>query len=71
MLFREVSSKLGTLPPLTLLARLFRSTETVRSSSMTLLLLLDLPHAILEDGIAPLLRLVSTFENWGGSSAIV
>jgi len=54
--------------PLTLLARPFPSTTTVRSSSMTLLLLLDVAHAVNEEGVvAPLLRLVSTSENWGGS----
>jgi len=35
---------------------------------MTLLLLLDVAHAVNEEGVvAPLLRLVSTSENWGGS----
>ena len=53
--------------PLTLLARPFRSTATVTSSAMTLLLLLDFPHELEEDGITPLLRLVSMSENWGGS----
>ena len=34
---------------------------------MTLLLLLDVAHAIDEEGVAPLLRLVSTSDNWGES----
>jgi len=53
--------------PLTLLARPFPSSTTAGPSSMTLLLLLDVAHAIEEEGVAPLLRLVSTSENWGES----
>jgi hypothetical protein len=53
--------------PLTLLARPFRPAARAGSSSMTLLLLLDFPHAIEGDGIGPLLRFVTASDNWGGS----
>lgn len=53
--------------PLTLLVRPFRPSADAGSSSMTLLLLLDFPHAIEEDGIGSLLRLVTASDNWGGS----
>jgi hypothetical protein len=50
--------------PLTVLARPFQSAATVGSNSKILLLLLDFPHVIEDDGIRPLLRLVSAFGNW-------
>jgi hypothetical protein len=53
--------------PLALLARPFRSTNG-GPGAMTLLLLLDFPRAIAEDGVAPLLHLLTTSQSSRGSN---
>lgn len=58
----KISRASGRMP-LTLLARPFRSTKK-DAGAMTLLLLLDFPHAAEADGIAPLLRLLSASQSW-------
>ena len=65
--FSATVRRASGLRPLTLLARPFRPSASAGSNSMTLLLLLDFPHAIEEDGIGPLMRLVTASDNWGGS----
>jgi hypothetical protein len=58
----KISRTSGRMP-LTLLARPFRSRKE-DAGAMTLLLLLDFPHAVEADGIAPLLRLLSASQSW-------
>src|SRR5215470_1432453 len=58
----KISRASGRMP-LTLLARPFRSTKK-DAGAMTLLLLLDFPHAVEADGITPLLRLLSASQSW-------
>jgi len=58
----KISRASGRMP-LTLLARPFRSKEK-GAGAMTLLLLLDFPHAVEADGITPLLRLLSASQSW-------
>jgi hypothetical protein len=58
----KISRASGRMP-LTLLARPFHSKKK-DSGAMTLLLLLDFPHAAETDGIAPLLRLLGASQSW-------
>jgi hypothetical protein len=58
----KISRSSGRMP-LTLLARPFRSAQQ-NAGAMTLLLLLDFPHTVEADGIAPLLRLLSASQSW-------